>query len=141
MFLNDTDYRVVIGETAFKAISQASEEIIQRAEQEALEEVAGYLRPKYDIQAIFQAQEQQRNQQIVMVTADIALYHMVSSQPNRLGYEIRETRYKRAIQWLEGVAAGKIVPDLPLYNSSADAGDSSSGKINWSSAWKRNNQW
>lgn len=140
MFLTDNDYRVVIGETAFKAVSQASEEIICTAEKEAMEEIAGYLRPKYDINAIFSAQGEQRNPQVVMVAADIALYHMVSSMPNRLGYEIREARYKRAIAWLEGVAAGKIVPELPLDNGTGEDGNTS-GKINWSSAWKRNNQW
>jgi len=141
MFLTDNDYRVVIGETAFKAVSQASEEIIYTAEKEALEEIAGYLRPKYDINAVFSAQAEQRNPQVVMVAADIALYHMVSSMPNRLGYEIREERYKRAIAWLEGVAAGKIVPNLPLDNGTGEDGNTPYAKINWSSAWKRNNQW
>ena len=141
MFLTDTDYRVVIGEPAFKVISQASHEVIARAEQEAIEEISGYLRPKYDTQAIFSVEGDNRNAQIVMVTADVALYHMVSSLPNRLGYEIREARYKRAISWLEGVAAGKIVPDLPTPDDTAPDGSTDSGSPDWRSAWKRNNQW
>ena len=44
---------------------------------------------------------------------DIALYHMVSAMPQKLGSEIRKERYERAVKWLEGVQAGKIVPDLP----------------------------
>ena len=55
-----------------------------------------------------------RNRQIVMYTADIALYNMTASLPNRMGYETRQERYERAIKWLEGVQAGKIVPDLPI---------------------------
>lgn len=31
-----------------------------------------------------------------------------------MGSEIRKERYERAIKWLEGVQAGKIIPDLPL---------------------------
>lgn len=141
MFLTDTDYRVVVGENAFRTITQASPLIIQHAESEAIEEVAGYLRPNYDVEAIFSATDSQRNPQIVMITADVALYHMVSSLPNRLGYEIREARYKRAISWLEGVAAGKIVPDLPT--PAADCADEGSApaKVAWHSAWKRDNQW
>ena len=48
-----------------------------------------------------------------MYTCDIALYHMVSAMPQKLGSEIRKERYERAVKWLEGVQAGKIVPDLP----------------------------
>ncbi len=49
-----------------------------------------------------------------MYTADIALYNMIASLSQRLGYDTRKERYDRAIKWLEGVQAGKIVPDLPL---------------------------
>ena len=31
-----------------------------------------------------------------------------------MGMDIRKERYDRAIQWLEDVQGGKIVPDLPL---------------------------
>lgn len=141
MFLTDNDYRVVVGESAFKAISQASHDIILRAEQEAIEEMAGYLRPKYDTHAIFAQEGDERNAQVVMVAADIALYHMASSMPSRMGYEVREARYRRAVAWLEGVAAGKIVPELPLDDGTEGDGDAATGKTHWSSAWKRDNQW
>ena len=49
-----------------------------------------------------------------MYTCDIALYHMSASMPQKMGSEIREERYKRAIEWLEGVRAGGLIPDLPL---------------------------
>ena len=49
-----------------------------------------------------------------MRTADIALYHLVASLPQKMGIEIRKERYERAIEWLEGVQSGKIIPDLPL---------------------------
>ena len=140
MFLNDTDYRVVVGESAFKAISQASAEIIGRAEEEAIEEVSGYLRPKYDVERIFGSEGSERNSQVVMVTVDVALYHMVSAMPQRLGYEIRETRYKRAIEWLEGVSKGRIVPDLPEAGA-ADGDAEGGGRMAWRSGWKRGNEW
>ena len=34
--------------------------------------------------------------------------------PQKMGMEIRKERYERAVKWLEGVQAGKIVPDLPV---------------------------
>ena len=53
MFITEEDYRVVIGENALKVVSQASQEIRDNAELEACEEIAGYLRPKYDTEAVF----------------------------------------------------------------------------------------
>ena len=113
MFVTEEDYRVVVGDSALRVISQASAENRANAELEAMEEIAGYLRPKYDTQAIFQAEGDARNRLIVMYTADIALYHLVSAMPQRMGREVRQERYERAISWLEGVAKGSIVPDLP----------------------------
>lgn len=118
MFITQEDYRVVIGENALKVVSQASQEIRDNAEFEACEEIAGYLRPKYDTDAIFQAQAESRNSLVVMYAADIALYHMTAAMPQKMGSEIRKERYERAIKWLEGVQAGKIIPDLPLATDS-----------------------
>lgn len=114
MFIDSEDYRVVIGETALKVISQSSPENIANAEAEAMEEIAGYLRPVYDTDAVFSASGDNRNRLIVMYTADIVLFHLTASQPQKMGSEIRKERYDRAIKWLEGVQAGKIIPDLPL---------------------------
>lgn len=113
MFLSDSDYAVVIGEDALRVVSRASAENRANAELEAIEEISGYLRPVYDCAAIFSAEGDARNRLIVMYTADIALYHLVASLPQRMGSEIRKERYDRAIKWLEGVQSGRIVPDLP----------------------------
>ena len=113
MFITDQDYKVVIGDNALKVVSQTSEQNRATAEAEAQEEIASYLRPAYDTNAIFDAEGDSRNRLIVMYTCDIALYHMVSAMPQKLGSEIRKERYERAVKWLEGVQAGKIVPDLP----------------------------
>lgn len=123
MFISNEDYRVVIGDAALKVISQSSPENIANAEAEAREEISGYLRPVYDTDAVFSASGEERNRLIVMYTADIVLYHLTASQPQKMGSEIRKERYERAIKWLEGVQAGRIVPDLPLMVSE----DGSSG--------------
>ena len=107
MFITDEDYKVVIGEQALRAGPARRRQFID-------EEISGYLRPKYDTVAIFEATGTQRNRLVVMYTCDIALYHMAASAPQKMGMEIRKERYERAIKWLEGVQAGKIIPDLPL---------------------------
>ena len=94
MFIDNEDYKVVIGDAALKVVSQSSPENIANAEVEAT--------------------GNDRNRLIVMYTADIVLYHLTASQPQKMGSEIRKERYERAVKWLEGVQAGRIVPDLPL---------------------------
>ena len=113
-FITDNDYAVVIGEDALKVLSRATAENRVNAEAEAIEEISGYLRPVYDCDAIFAAEGDARNRLIVMRTVDIALYHLVASLPQKMGIEIRKERYERAIEWLEGVQSGKIIPDLPV---------------------------
>ena len=118
MFIDNEDYKVVIGDAALRVISQASPENIANAESEAIEEISGYLRPVYDVDAIFSAGEFDRNRLVVMYTVDIALYHLSAAMPQKMGAEIRKERYERAIRWLEGVQSGRIIPDLPLRNDS-----------------------
>lgn len=113
MIITVDDYKVVIGNAALQLVSQASPENRANAEAEAIEEISGYLRPKYDCDAIFAAAGNNRNKYIVMLVCDMALYHLTSASPQRMGMEIRKERYERAIKWLEGVAKGQIVPDLP----------------------------
>ena len=139
-FLEYADYRVVAGEAAFRAITQAQPEVVDQAELEAIEEISGYLRPKYDVEAVFGARGTERNARVVMVAVDVALYHMVASQPQRMGYEIRETRYQRSVDWLKDVAAGKVVPDLPLAEDGNEE-TNGGGELTWGSQWKRGNEW
>ena len=139
MFVTDQDYRVVIGEQALKVISQLTPENRTNAETEAMEEIAGYLRPKYDTAAVFSATGDSRNRLIVMYTCDIAIYHMNSSAPQKMGMDMRKERYDRAIKWLEGVQSGKIIPDLPLATD--ENGQTAGGPIKYGSQPKLRHNW
>lgn len=139
MFITEEDYKVVIGDAALKVITQTDEANRANAEAEAIEEMSGYLRPKYDCAAAFATEGEQRNRQLVMYACDIALYHMVSAMPQKMGSEIRKERYERAIKWLEGVQAGKIIPDLPLATD--EEGNTSGGTTLFSSQPQLHHTW
>lgn len=113
MELTKEDYMAVISEMAYKNIAGTDEADMRRGEREAQEEISGYLRSIYDVAKIFSATGENRNPQIVMFMADVTLYHLSASLPQKMGSEIRKERYDRAIKWLEGVQSGKIVPDIP----------------------------
>lgn len=140
MFVTDEDYRVVIGEAALKVVSQTSAEIRANAEREAMEEIAGYLRPVYDTETAFKAEGDNRNRLIVMYACDIALYHMTAAMPQKMGSEIRKERYERAIKWLEGVQAGKIIPALPVATDVATGEPSGTGVV-WHSQKPLRHNW
>lgn len=139
MFITEEDYKVVIGDAALKVITQTDEANRTNAEAEAIEEMSGYLRPKYDCTAAFTTEGEQRNRQLVMYACDIALYHMVSAMPQKMGSEIRKERYERAIKWLEGVQAGKIIPDLPIATD--ESGNTPTGTTIYSSEPKLHHTW
>lgn len=140
MFLNESDFKVVIGAKAFEIISQSEDSNIEQAEAMAREEIAGYLRPKFDTEAIFSATGEERNKLIVMFCVDIALNHMASSLPGKMGAEAREARYKRAVEWLASVQKGAVVPDLPVILS-PETGEMAGGSTAWGSENRNDNSW
>lgn len=111
--MTEKDYSVVIGQAALNVLSQTDADNRASAEMTAIEEMSGYLRTAYDCDAVFSATGDRRNRLVVMYCADIALFHMAASVPQKIGTEVRRERYESAIGWLEAVRDGKIVPDLP----------------------------
>lgn len=139
MFLTDQDYTTVIGQKALDTITQLDASIRHQAEQTAISEAKGYLWPRYDVDAIFSAEGSQRNMRLVTTVVDIALYHLSASLPQRMGTDVRQERYERAVKWLESVSQGTIVPDdLPLMT---DADGSTNCGINIKSNPRYNNEW
>ena len=74
-----------------------------------------------------------------MYTVDCAIYHMAASAPQKMGIEIRRERYERAIKWLQGVQAGKIIPDLPLTTD--DNGNPTGTPLVYGSQKKLRHNW
>lgn len=120
MFTTTEDYAPLITPDALRAISGTDPKNISRAERQAVDEAAAYLSSRYDTAAAFAAEGEARAPMLVMVIADITLYHLSASLPARLGSEIREQRYRDAIRWLKGVQAGDITPDLPRYGTQGE---------------------
>ncbi len=123
-FLVISDFKAVCDDASLAVIHQTDNDNLARAEKYAIEEVSSYLRSRYDIAAAFLKQGDERNAQLVMITCDIALYHLIAWLPKRIGFEIRETRYNSALAWLKAVQAGKASPDIPVRSdeTGADAG-------------------
>lgn len=91
--------------------------IIEICEDRAIEEMRSYMDKFYDCDAIFGAEGSKRNQLVLMMALDIAIYHIFCQHNPYKMSEVRKDRYNRAIEWLKAVAAGKITiagaPRLP----------------------------
>lgn len=122
MFLTVEDYKSVCDEFEFEQITH-SPETREAAETAAMEQIASYLRSRYDIERAFAQQGECRNAMLVQCAVNIALWLMVHRLPQSMGHERRECLYNDAVKWLRDVQASKASPDLPLYISSDGSTD------------------
>lgn len=112
MFITEKDY-IQVGESALKIMQQSSEENRKSAEQRAMSRIAASLRGRYDVEATFAREGNERDAELVGCATDIALYHMVCTLPKGMGLEVREKRYNAALDYLKEIQAGRITPDIP----------------------------
>lgn len=120
MFLTTEDYRVVTCPNDLEVICQSSDEIRRQAERTAMEEVAGYVRTRYDIDSAYSQTGSERNPLLVQLTVSIALWWLGQWLPGMLGGEMRQTLYDNAISRLKDIQKGNFTPDFPEYPSGGD---------------------
>ncbi len=118
-FLQQSDYDVQIRSEISKIIDVTNERIkILKAEKMAIAQMRNHLAGRFDVNAIFinapgEAEEDLRDQYIVMLAIDITLYHLWTKEgPNNIP-KTRELRYNDALKWLQDVQGGAQA-DLPL---------------------------
>lgn len=86
-----------------------------RAEQTAIHQIKNRIGKRYDCAKIFApiTTDDTRDQWIVTITIDIALYHLYSQTGLKDIPAHRQNRYQDAIDWLKDVGNGDTPVDLP----------------------------
>ena len=103
----------------------SDEAIVHICEDRAIAEMRGYLDKFYDVDAIFAARGAERNQLVLMMAVDIAVYHIFCQHNPYKMSQIRKDRYDRALSWLKAVAAGDVtIADAPRLDPEAAAASS-----------------
>lgn len=116
-FLIPTDWELQVRAEIARILdpSTTSAKLLQ-AEIAAVAQIKNHLSNRYDIDTIFtppDVRDDLRDAYIVMLTIDLALYHLWSKEgPNNIP-KTRELRYTDAIEWLTAVQNGKPC-NLPL---------------------------
>ena len=125
MFLSQAELKSVLYEFQIDQITESDDDIVEMAIASAIEEVRSYLtsnfqhrfedgRYLYDTEAIFNAEESERNALILTHTKTVAAWHVIQLCNADVIYEHVKERYDRAILWLRDLAAGKVtISTLP----------------------------
>ena len=112
MFITQGDY-IQISADALNILKQCNENNRIKAETRAMEEISSYIADKYDMKAAYEAEDDKRSLLLIGLVCDIALYYMVLSLSQRMGYEVRKEQYEKTIDFLKQVQSGKAGMNLP----------------------------
>jgi phage gp36-like protein len=118
-FLTDDDFIQYQVRTEVLNVLKISTSSLDTAEMTAQELMTSYLSTRFDMVATFSATGGDRNPLIIMYMIDIILYDLHSNTAARVLPKLREDRYKAAIQWLEKVNKGDLIPSLTAIPSTA----------------------
>ncbi len=138
-FLTELDYRAQIKSEIKSVVAGTEANALEVAEMAAQAEMESYLNNRYNVPAIFSAENNQRNAVLVMYLVDMVLYHLHSRTASRLIPEIRSIRYDTAKTWLESVMKGELSPNLPLKTN--EAGEAASYGFKMGSNDKYSQSW
>ena len=120
-FITEEDYNVVCSSRELEILQQSDSLTRMRAESAALEEVASYLRTRYNVDAIYATTGDERNSYLVLVCVNISLYYLSQWLPQKMASSARESMYENAITWLKSVQQGKTSPNLPTHEESGSS--------------------
>jgi len=114
-FVKIEDYDASVHRDILDALVRDDQSLVEICEDRAIAEMRCYLSKRYDCDAIFSADGSDRNQLILMMVIDIAVYHIFCiHNPQKLS-QIRKDRYDRAVEWMRAVANEEIsIEGAPL---------------------------
>ena len=116
-FINLADYDASIHREILDALTREDDAVVEICEDRAIAEMRCYLSRRYDCDRIFSATGDGRNQLVLMMAIDIAVYHVFCIHNPRNLSPLRKERYERAVEWLKAVSSEDIsvdgLPPLP----------------------------
>lgn len=142
-FIQDSDYEMQIKGEIKRLLDGAAPGDPQpptkllRAEKTAISQIRKWISGRIDCDVLFNATGDERDEFIVTITIDIALYHLYSQTGNRDIPQHRKDRYQDALDWLHDVGSGEVPnTDLP-----SNISDENPGELRISSRPAENNRW
>ena len=101
-FIELSDYDASIHREILDALTREDDAVVEICEDRAVAEMRCYLSRRYDCDKIFTATGDKRNQLVLMMAIDIAVYHIFCIHNPRNLSPLRKERHERAgRKWLE----------------------------------------
>jgi phage gp36-like protein len=112
MFISEAELKTVSTAEIINLITNNDEDIVSTIIEECTEVMHTYLFKYYDADAIFSATGEDRKKIIMKYLKDLVIYEIYMRRSKQANAVV-EKRQEEAMLWLEKVAKGEIVPDLP----------------------------
>jgi phage gp36-like protein len=118
-FIIESDYGMQIKQEVIRLLTAGdagwyNSPKLVRAEQTAIHQIKHWIGKRYDTGVIFDGSNPEaRDEYIVTVTIDVALYHLYSQTGMKDIPEHRQQRYQDVLDWLKEVGSGNVAADLP----------------------------
>nr|DAV64445.1 MAG TPA: head to tail adaptor [Caudoviricetes sp.] len=110
-FISKNDYDATVHREILDAITRQDEAVVEICSERAISEMRCYLSGRYNCDKVFAATDKARNELVLMMCIDIAVYHLFCiHNPQKLS-QMRKDRYERAVEWLKAVRKGDISVD------------------------------
>jgi hypothetical protein len=116
-FITEDDYTTLITPEDLEVIQQATEQNRLNAEIAAIEYFSGYIRSRYNTDALFAKLADERDNNLLIFIIDQVLYTLHSNLPGNLIPEIRMQRKEELDKWLLQIQNGKFQPNWPTWDS------------------------
>jgi len=137
-FLTDDDYKSQIKDSVLNTLIEGVTGLRTEMEQKAESQMRSRLAVRYDVAGIFAASGTNRNAEIIMYYVDMVLYHLHSRiNPGQVP-ELRKERYTDALTWLDKVASGDYLADLPMVGDANGDGTDDKSPVKWGGMKPRN---
>lgn len=124
MFLSIAELKTRANPEIIDAITQNDDAIVEMIISETITLMKGYLNARFNADAIFNHSAPDpgpdpgpdpRDPVVVKILKDIVIYEVYSLHNPNIVSDVIEKNMERAMEWLRGVQAAKINPDLPKH--------------------------
>ncbi len=122
-----------------EVVEQADTATRERAETSAIEYFKGFLRGRYDVDALFAQVGTTRNTALIQFLIDEVLYTLHSSLPGNMMPEIRVKRKEQLDKWLVQIQKGDTQPDFPTIDTAI--GTDTGNPVKYGSNKKLGSSW
>lgn len=129
-FIEEADYKVKIREARLMQVIEEDPDLLDVAEETAIQVVRDALHSRYDVAAIFATTAGSRPKQVVRWVMCLAIYYLYERIPDKLTPERVVKNYNDTLTTLNDISDGKLSTELPRL---ANADSTNPTKFRWGS--------